>query len=350
MKVAVTSLRFAPGHIAHLRAYRELFSSLGCEVRLFLEKGYKGFLEETSEAVFLSNVNEIISWKPDMVFSYNIANGNISLGKECKKRGIPFYYVLHEPWDGIRELISLRSRMPRRIAANVVNYLTSHYAYKVVLASENGKKKYLKYMKGCNKNYAVFPLIFCDDYNESVDVKRQYFSFIGGFTEPRACSAFINFIKYSIEKKLGIRFCIATRNSIEAYLNDLDIQKCLKDGSLVVQAGKPMTLDEINLHYREAICAWNAYKMSTQSGVLPNALMQGTPVLVTDRGDSSDIVTEKKEGCFITLPIQNEEIESAYRYISNHIDQMSKAARETFHIKYEYDIYLDKARKIFEIN
>ena len=75
MKVAVTSLRFAPGHIAHLRAYRELFSSLGCEVRLFLEKGYKGFLEETSEAVFLSNVNEIISWKPDMVFSYNIPVG-----------------------------------------------------------------------------------------------------------------------------------------------------------------------------------------------------------------------------------------------------------------------------------
>lgn len=349
MKVAVASLRFAPGHIAHLRAYKELFSSLGCEVKLFLEKGYRGFLEAKPGVVFLTNVNEIIGWKPDIVFSYNIANDNILLAKTCKKISIPFFYVLHEPWDSFRELMSLRGRMPRRIAANIVNYLTSLYAYKVVLASENGKRKFLNNMNGCNKNYAVFPLIFCDDYNESLHVDRQYFSFIGGFTEPRACSAFLDFIKYSAERKLGIRFCIATRNNIDGYLNDPVLLKCLSNGSLVVQAGKPMTSDEINLHYREAICVWNAYKMSTQSGVLPNALMQGAPVLVTDRGDSANIVTEKKEGCFVSLPLQNEEIEIAYSYIAEHVEEMTIAARNAFHKDYEYKVYLDRARKVYEV-
>lgn len=349
MKIAVASLRFAPGHIAHLRAYRELFTSLGCEVRLFLEKGYKGFIDEDSDVVFLSSTNEILDWGPDKVFSYNIANENVSLARYCGKLAIPFYYVLHEPWDSFKELMALGKRMPRRVAANVVNYMTSHYAHKVILASENGKRKYLKYMKRCNSNYAVFPLIFCDDYNESLNVKRSYFSFIGGFTEPRACSAFLDFIKYAKRKGLGIKFRIATRNDIEGYLSDPILQECLKDGMLVVQAGRPMTSDEINMHYREAICAWNAYKMSTQSGVLPNALMQGAPVLVTDRGDSKDIVTEKKEGCFLSLPLNNDEIEAAYSYIAARVDEMSKASRDTFHKKYEYKIYLDKAQEVYEV-
>ena len=202
-------------------------------------------------------------------------------------------------------------------------------------------------MKGCNKNYAVFPLIFCDDFDEERRIERKYFSFIGGFTVMRGCNEFLDFIKYSVTNNLGIKFCIATRNNVD--INDPVLKTALSDGTLSVFAGKPMTTDEINLHYREAICAWNAYKSSTQSGVLPNALMQGAPVLVTDRGDSADIVTEKKEGCFISLPLQNEEIETAYNYIANHVDDMSSAARSAFHKKYEYRVYLDKAREVYEV-
>ena len=211
-------------------------------------------------------------------------------------------------------------------------------------------RKYLKYTRGCNKNYAVFPLVFCDDYDASLNAERKYFSFIGGFTESRACSAYLEFIKYSIEKNLGIKFCIATRNSIDGYLSDPIIHQALCDGTLTVQSGKPMTTEEINLHYREAVCAWNAYKISTQSGVLPNAMMQGAPVLVTDRGDSGNIVTEKKEGCFISLPLKNEEIEAVYNYIAAHVAEMSKAARSTFQKNYEYKVHLEKAKEVYEIN
>ena len=347
MKVAIVSLRFAPGHIAHLRAYRELFTSLGCEIRLFLDKGYKEFIAEADDVELVDAIEPIQQWHPDMVFSYNIANSNIKLAKQCKRLNIPFFYVLHEPWDSLKELISLRQRMPRRVAANVVNYLTAHYAHKVILASDNGKQKFLKYMKGCNNNYAVFPLIFCDDFDEERWIERKYFSFIGGFTVMRGCSEFLDFIKYSVTNNLGITFCIATRNNVD--INDPVLKTALSDGTLSVFAGRPMTSDEINLHYREAICAWNAYKSSTQSGVLPNALMQGAPVLVTDRGDSVDIVTEKKEGCFITLPLRNEEIETAYSYIANHVNDMSSAARSAFHKKYEYRVYLDKAREVYEV-
>ena len=349
MRVAVASLRFAPGHVAHLRAYRELFLDLGCEVGLFLDQGYDGFIDSAENVYFINGISDILEWKPDSILSYNIANENITLARQCRKKEIKFFYVLHEPWFGLKDTLALGRRMPRRIAANVVNYLTSHYACKVILASENGKQNYLTHMKHCNKCYAVFPLIFCDDYDTSKDLERKYFSFIGGFTEPRACSAYLDFVRHALSNNLDYRFCIATRNPIDGYLTDAVLQNAIKERKLVVFAGRPMTSEEINQHYREAICTWNAYKMSTQSGVLPNALMQGTPVLVTDRGDSAGIISDKREGCFVSLPHENKEIQQAFEYISKHVDEMSRAARDTFHKDYEYKVYLNKAKEVYEI-
>ena len=350
MRIAVVSLRFAPGHIAHLRAYKELFESIGCEVYLFLDQNYKKFLNGVEGIKYVNSIDDIFFWKPDMIFSYNIATDNIKLAKQSKRKQIPFYYVLHEPWDSLKDLLSLRQRAPRRIVANIVNYLTAHYAYKVILASENGKAKFEKYMRKCNRNYAVFPLIFCDDYDESIKVDRQYFSFIGGFTVMRGCNEYIDFVKYSVDKGMNYKFCIATRNSIDGYLHDEVLQSAIKDGTLAVYSGKPMTTEEINKHYRESVCSWNAYKSSTQSGVLPNALMQGSPVLVTNRGDSKEIITNEKDGYFISLPHNNEEIKKAIDFIYTHIDEMSKEARKTFHDSYEYTNYRNRAKEIYEIN
>lgn len=351
MKIAVASLRFAPGHIAHLRAYRELFLSLDCEVKLFLDGEYRSFMADVPDTVFITDYKDIVNWKPDRVLSYNIAPQNIQLAKKCKRSNIPFFYVLHEPWDSLKELLSMaKSFIPKRIIVHGVNYLIAQNAYKVILASEFGRDKYLRYMKGCNKNYDVFPLIFCDDYNGLEKVERRYLSFIGGFTKLRGCYQYLDLIKYSISRNEEIRFLIATRSSTDSQLEDSVIKKAISDGRLVVYSGKPMTSNEINHHYRESICAWNAYITSTQSGVLANALMQGTPVIVTDRGDSADIVKDKRECRYVSLPHDNQEIIEAYQDIANHLEDYVKNARHTFEQKIKYSVYMKRAREVFEID
>ena len=350
MKIAVASLRFAPGHLAHLRAYRELFLAIDCEVKLFLDGEYRSFMEDVPDTVFITDYKPIIEWKPDRVLSYNISPQNIQLAKKCKRNKIPFFYVLHEPWDSLKELMSMsKSFIPKRIIVHGVNYLIAKNAYKVILASDFGRDKYLRYMKGCNKNYDVFPLIFCDDYDSSVEVERKYFSFIGGFTKLRGCYQFLDLIKYSISEDNGVRFLIATRSSIDSQIEDPVIKQAINDGRLSVYSGKPMTSKEINYHYRESICAWNAYITSTQSGVLANALMQGTPVIVTDRGDSADIVKDKRECRYISLPHNNQEMISAYQDIVNNLEEYVKNARQTFEQKYKYSVYVERAKKVFEI-
>ena len=350
MKVAVVSLRFAAGHIAHLRAYRELFKDLLCDVKLFLDPQYRNFIDDEENVEFVESFDSLFRWNPNLIFSYNIANENIKLSKLCKTKNIPFYYVLHEPWGSFKELISLRSRIPRRIAANVVNYLTCKNAYKVVLASTNGKTKFEKYMKGCNKNYSVFPLIFCDEYVADDYIERKFFSYIGGFTENRGCLSFLRFIEYSIENNLCIKFKIATRTDISSYIKSDLYQKAINSGVLIVCDGKPMSTEEINHHYREAICVWNAYFSSTQSGVLPNALMQGAPVIVCDRGDSDDVVIDKREGCYISLIHKNEEILNSYNYISSNLNNLINNARNCFKKNYLYSSFEDLARSVYEID
>lgn len=349
MKIAVVSLRFAAGHIAHLRAYKELFIALNCDVRLFLDRKYEDFIEKDESVCFISSYDSVLAWNPELVFSYNIANENIKLARSCKNKGIRFYYVLHEPWDSFKELLTLKNRIPRRIAANVVNYLTCKNSYKVILASLNGRIKYEKYMKMCNKNYAVFPLVFCDEFDRGVDIERKYFSYIGGFTENRGCIAFLKFIEYSLENNLGIRFKIATRTDISNYIKAEVFQNAINNGTLVVFDGKPMTSKEINHHYREAVCVWNAYISSTQSGVLPNALMQGAPVIVCDRGVSKEVISDKCEGCYISLPYVNSEIFETYKFIYSNLGKFEINARNCFLKNYFYIALLDKARTLYEI-
>ena len=119
--------------------------------------------------------------------------------------------------------------------------------------------------------------------------------------------------------------------------------------SVLVISYVGMTTKEINRHYREAICVWNAYISSTQSGVLPNALMQGAPVIVRDRGVAEEVIQDKVEGCYISIPHNNDEILAAYQYIQMNLSEFVSNARKCFLKNYMYSAFLDKAKEVYEV-
>ena len=80
-RIAIVSLRFAPGHIAHLKAYYEMFLSVGCDARLFLDSRYDGYIEK-SDVDYIKDNDTIFNWNPDIIVSYNISSMNISLSTE----------------------------------------------------------------------------------------------------------------------------------------------------------------------------------------------------------------------------------------------------------------------------
>ena len=68
------------------------------------------------------------------------------------------------------------------------------------------------------------------------------------------------------------------------------MKKMQDEGQLLVQQGRPLTEEEMSAAYRRSVATWNGYRRSTQSGVLPNAFMQGTPVIATKLGSFEEFV------------------------------------------------------------
>ncbi|MEE1597467.1 hypothetical protein VOI45_01495 [Acidaminococcus fermentans] len=336
MKIAVVSLKFSPGHTEHLCAYYQMFLDMGHEVTLYIAPEYKKFISDLDNVVYINGFKTILADNPDLVFTYNAAIENMLFARYCKKKNVRFVYMLHEPNQKLSDLIVEKKSALKMLGAEVTNSITCHYSDKVLLGSNEGMKEYKARMQIFNKNYALFPLIFRDEYDDKVRYTREYFSFIGGFSAAHACDEFIKFVKYALQNELSIKFLIATRNHIPNILDDGIIKEGMRKGQIVVQEGRPMTESEINGFYRESICVWNAYNRSTQSGVLPNALMQGAPLLVNSKGAAKEVLHDGVESCFVSIPHDNVEIAEKYQYIKAHLEEMSQAARNLFLKQYYY--------------
>lgn len=346
MKIALVSLKFSPGHIEHLCAFYKMFNEMGHDVTLFVDFKYKSFITGIKNIHFVKDKMEIFSKKPDLVFIYNAAIANMSLTRYGHKQGIKIVYLLHEPNQKVSDLILEGKNVIKMLGAEVINSITCFYSNKVLLASNQGMKEYEARMLKFNKIHDLFPLIFCDEYCQRKDFKREYFSFIGSFSSSHAGMEFLHFMKYALLQDKNIKFMIATRSSISSLLKEEIFVDAIRKGRIVIHEGRPMTENEINKYYRQSICVWNAYNRSTQSGVLPNALMQGTPVIVNSRGVAKEVISDGVEGCFITMPQKNEEIFEKFKYIQEHLEQMSDTARKLFLREYFYKTQKDLAEKV----
>lgn len=347
LKVAVVSLRFNAGHVAHLKAYHDLFAKLVDEVVLCIHPKYRSFFAEFPDVIYTTSPEAVLSTSPKIVFMYNVSLHNIVLVCKCKAKRIPSFYVMHEPYTGIQGLIKEGGEMPRSFVRNIVDCAMCVVTDYIVLASMYGKRQYQRHMAFLNRNYDVFPLIFADEYRMNQSYERQYFAFIGAFCDPHDKSTFVRFMEYALTAHLGIRFLIATRTDVSEYLERPLWQQAMVDGDLKVQHGRFMTTEEVNGYYRQSICVWNAYARSTQSGVLPNALMQGTPLILNSNGVSKEVMQDKTAGCYISLQPRNEEILAAYHYIRANLEEMEKMARKIFQEKYFYGAQIELAKKIF---
>lgn len=346
MKIAVVSLKFSPGHIAHLKAYYEMFKRMECEVKLILSGNYKTFFDDNADIVFLQKKQNVFDvYQPDLVLAYNISQYNVPLALQCRTRKCKFYYVLHEPYPGIAEILKGECILGS-IAISILNAIICGLSNTVLLASKTGVWHYEKRMKWINKNYALFPLIFNDEYIND-NIERKYFLFAGAFTRCHGCDEFLRFVEYAEDRQLKITFMIATKQQISNKLDSHGLKAAISDNRLIVHEGRPMPTTEINSYYRQAICVWNMYKRTVQSGVLPNALMQGAPIITNGNGVSAELKIDGVAGVQLGNDASFDEIIAAYEKIYNEIDAQSQGARRLFLDKYFFGEHIELAKRIF---
>ena len=348
MRIALASIRYSPNQLQHMEAFCSMFEKMGHETYLVLAQKYQIHYKGSERIIIGKGIEEVVNLGFDIIISYNIGSENISLAKRCRKKNIRFYYVLHDPWMGLTGLVKEGKKALRICAAAIVNAVICRNSYCVLLPSQAGVNYYKRAHIVYRAPYQFFPLIMKDKYNETNNIKREYFSFIGGFIPAHGTEDFISFIEFAIENNLKVKFLIATKDDVSHIRKRPCIKKALKKEILYIHDGRYMTTEEINGYYLQSICVWNAYTRSTQSGVLPSSLMMGTPVIANENGISKYVIENKKSGCLIGYPTNNSELYSAFRYLEKNIDTASKEARQAFISNYYYKNFCNTAKAIFE--
>jgi len=330
-KILVCSLHFGAGHTAHLNAYSKLLDECGYEGALYLDKQYMSLFNGFKGPVFFSQ-DEAIRFNPDIIWIYNVGLENIDLIKQFKKNGTKIAYVLHEPYMGLKDLMTEGKLIFRKSVANVVNYWTCSQADHIILCSSYAVKQTKKFMPSIIKKSSLFPLIFMDDMESNI--QRKYFSLIGAFSHPHGSDYYLRFVKESLNRN-NICFQIATRTAIEDILKDPILQEMKEKNRLIIQQGRPLTEKEMNLAYRNSLCTWNGYRHCMQSGVLANSFMQGTPVIATHLGSFDEYINERNTGIFINAFDYNT-IFNAFQQIKNNVNYMSQKCRNKFLDEFYY--------------
>ncbi len=325
--ILIASLHFSPGYIGLMMAWYKLCEQCGFKPMLYVDEQYSKYYEGANYR--LSNsINEVAIFKADFVIVQNTGFENVEFFKWCVNNNCKILYILHEPYMGVRELMKDGTYCVKQAGACVLNSWLCSKSEKVILCSQYAEDNCKRYMKGAYKKKIRFPLLFMDEYSEDGD-ERKYFSLVGSYATSKGSDLFLKFIKDAVAKGYDIDFQIATRKNIEEQLKDDVFQKLMRDGKLIVQHGRNMTTDEINAAYRRSICCWNGYRRTTQSGVLPNAYMLGTPVLATKIGSFVEYVIPGQTGEFIN----NEDAESIYNgflKIRENREEMSRQCRQYF--------------------
>jgi glycosyltransferase involved in cell wall biosynthesis len=198
----------------------------------------------------------------------------------------------------------------------------------VILHSRRGNNAFrIRYpdFKGVVK---LIPLGYRDECKMKQHESRIYdITFFGGAVKAKGIDDFFEFLKKSQELNSGLKFQLVTPSRIDRYLSRLgpNWEKWLK------VVNKPTISDE---EIREACAKTYAviasYRETTQSGAIPVAFMNGTPVIATDIEGLYEYITDKVNGVYIPKNFSYSDVVSALNYIKANFSEMSKNARKSF--------------------
>ena len=332
-KVAIVSLRCNPAFIQHLIAFAKATRELGYEAGFILDPGYRRFPELTgiTNSYEDSGSSEQNGWTTAIFL--NVAVENWKLAKQLKASSTKLLYVYHEPWQFSFDYVKTEgiAATARAILAHRASVPMLKTADTVILESQCGMDAYQRMGTRFNQNFAHLPQIYDDDapsdFLGSLTGKR-YFSFIGALCRSHGFDQYVAYMRRSLERGSNVKFLIASRQPLPDHVANDPLIRTNRE-KVEIRCGRPLRNDEMNRCYEESFCIWNLYRRSTQSGVLPKALMFGTPVIATDTGSFREYIQDGVNGRF-ALADDSEGISAALNDIQERIVFFAENCRKTF--------------------
>ncbi len=139
-------------------------------------------------------------------------------------------------------------------------------------------------------------------------------------------------INESARRGFGYEFQIVTASEIGRWVGELT-----PDGRARTRIVNPAVLSDeaIARALKESVAVLCLHANVTQSGVIPMALMQGTPVMVRDEAGLTQHVLEGETGKVVGGELEPEELLAAMAAVEGNQPAMSAAARRVYEAEFD---------------
>ncbi len=235
---------------------------------------------------------------------------------------------IHEP-DIYKGVYALGHTIYTRIVMAVQNWMI-HLSNDVVVSSEFAKAIFEENFPWYRGQLRLVPLLF-EDYQCTEALPRKYISYVGTVGhhgKHRGIDIFLNLLKHCVQSASEIEFQIVTKDDISTYTSDLTHEEL----SALHIINKPKISDaEISKALKQSIVCLLLYDYPVkQSGVIPVAYMNGTPVIATEVGGLTESVRTGQTGYLVPSNPQIEEMLRLIGEIKDKQASFSISSRQMF--------------------
>lgn len=338
-------LKYAPGMWQHLASFARQVREHACPARLLVHPGFAWMNEDWGQVTDYSlssksmdSVTKALSFlwlnpyrmrrlfqdhppAAVLLVSWHPLNFLVARLAKSTYPAVPVITWLHEPYKDKKRIYGAKALVIWLV--ELCQTFSLRYTDAAILHSRRGLRLFEKRYPHFQGTKRLVPLQFQDDGLDA-NIPRRYFSFLGRADKAKGIELFFDLVDTMADHYPGCEFQIVTSSPIQNYLNRLS--PAARENLRVVNKSQ-LSDGDLRAGAANSMAVLGLYKETMQSGVIPVALMKGTPLIGTDIEGITEWIRDRETGMIVSANPSMTEIASAMNYIRQNFSEMSKKCR-----------------------
>jgi glycosyltransferase involved in cell wall biosynthesis len=345
----IINMRYTPGNWQHMESFADCLLKRNCRTRFIISSGYRWMTDNFDDisyytpmsSGFISTLFDVITFilyrwryivtifrkeKPAIILlvTWHPLNYILLLMAKYLYPNTLTLSWLHEPYKENKD--DYRDKAIIIYLIEFFQTLSLRYTDVAILHSHRGLRLFDKRYPNFKGRKRVVPLQFQDDGFQSTTVHR-YVTFLGRADRAKGIDLFYNLVARTTQGNMDLEFQIVTSSDIQNSLEKLDPTARRK----MHVVNRPQIYDaELRDGAANSLAVMALYKETMQSGVIPLALMKGTPVIGTDIEGITEWIRDRETGVIVPPNPSVADITAAIAYIQSHFAEMSQRCRASY--------------------
>lgn len=236
----------------------------------------------------------------------------------------PIICWLHEPYKDEKKVYGVKAIIIYLI--EFIQTISLRYIDIVIMHSHRALRLFERRYRQFPGLKKMVPLHFQDDTHATTG-NRRYISFLGRADQAKGIEKFFALVEDTARENREWEYQIVTASPIQRYIEALS--PAARQRLQVIN--RPHIADQdLRQASANSLAVMAIYKETMQSGVIPVAWMQGTPVIGTDIEGITEWIRDGGTGVIVSANPSLDEITAAIRYIKEHFEEMTPQCRAVY--------------------